>query len=506
MIGRDFTLELLTEASDADGAAVVAAVDELWRRRIIREQSPAHYDFCHDLLRETAYAEISPAQRRLLHGRVAQALEALHDGDPAAAAAIAYQYERAERPARALPHHIRAAETASQVFANQKAIRHYRRAAALLRHVPAGRRRDTTELGIRNAMAAPLNAQQGYALTEVQAVLERASDLAGRLGDTRVQMLSLVGLFGTRYVQGHIAESHEIARRCLELGHLHPDLAGQAHFAVAGSATSLGRHAESLPHFELAHELCLDALPSVVGTRIEVHARAWSAHALWLLGREDEALHWCDWAIMRAGELDHPYSLAVALAYATITYQLRGDVPGTTEFARRVQEICARYDFAYYGNWGLVLGGWCTGGEDGVAQIQDGLARLRNQGALVRQPYYLGVLAETLMRAGQGEAAGVVLDAARTAAAVHQDRWWLPELYRLDARRRPGPAGTELLRRAVDLAGQQGSRVLAARAASDLAERGAGGTERERSPNAALPTLVAIPGRPGGLPDGGGKP
>ena len=68
---------------------------------------------------------------------MAQALEALHDGDPAAAAAIAYHYERAERPARALPHHIRAAETASQVFANQKAIRHYRRAAALLRHVPA---------------------------------------------------------------------------------------------------------------------------------------------------------------------------------------------------------------------------------------------------------------------------------------------------------------------------------------------------------------------------------
>ena len=46
------------------------------------------------------------------------------------------------------------------------------------------------------------------------------------------------------------------------------------------------------------------------------------------------------------------------------------------------------------------------------------------------------------MRSGQGEAAGVVLDAARTAAAVHQDRWWLPELYRLDAQRQPGPAGT----------------------------------------------------------------
>ena len=505
VIGRDFTLELLTEASDLDGDAVVAAVDELWRRRIIREHAPARYDFCHDLLRETGYAEVSPARRRLLHRRVAQALQAMHGTEPAAAAAIAYHYERADRPARALPHHVRAAEAASQVFANQKAIGHYRRAAALLRHVPQGHRRDSTELAIRNAMAAPLNAQYGYASPELQEAFERAGELAGHLGDSQVQLLSLVGLFAVRYVRGDIAESHDIACRALALSEQHPDVAGQAHWAVAGSATSLGRHEASLPHFELAHELCADQPPALVGTRAEVHARAWSAHPLWLVGREAEALHWSDWAVTRASEMDHPYSLALALAYAGITHQLRGDVPRTEEFARRVREICARYDFAYYGNWALILGGWCQGGADGAGQIRAGLARLRDQGALTRQPYYLGLLADTLLRSGQGDAAGVVLDAARTAAAVHDDRWWLPELYRLSAQRQPGPAGIELLRRALDLAGQHGSRALADRAACDLAERrGSGGTERERSPNAALPTLLAIPGRSGGLPDGGG--
>jgi DNA-binding SARP family transcriptional activator/tetratricopeptide (TPR) repeat protein len=506
VIGRDFTLELLTEASDLDSDAVVAAVDELWRRRIIREHAPARYDFCHDLLRETGYAEVSPARRRLLHRRVAQALQAMHGTEPAAAAAIAYHYERADRPARALPHHVLAAEAASQVFANQKAIRHYRRAAALLRHVPPGHRRDSTELAIRNAMAAPLNAQYGYASPELQEAFERAGALAGQLGDSQVQLLSLVGLFAVRYVRGDIAESHDIARRALALSEQHPDVAGQAHWAVAGSATSLGQHEASLPHFELAHKLCADQPPALVGTRAEVHARAWSAHPLWLVGREAEALHWSDWAITRASEMDHPYSLALALAYAGITHQLRGDVPRTEEFARQVGEICARYDFAYYGNWALILGGWCQGGADGAGQIRTGLARLRDQGALTRQPYYLGLLADTLLRSGQPGAAGVVLDAARTAAAVHDDRWWLPELYRLAARRAPGPAGTELLRRALDLAWQHGSRVLATRAAGDLAERrGSGGTEHERSPNGVLPSLLAMPGRSGGLPDGGGS-
>jgi DNA-binding SARP family transcriptional activator len=470
VIGRDFTLELLAEASDLDEDSVIGAVDELWRRRIIREHPPAGYDFAHDLLRDTAYGGISPPRRSHLHLRVAQGLELIHADDPrAAAAAMAYHYERAGRPARAVPHHVRAAEVATGVFANQKAVRHYRRAAELLRQAPAGPERDASELAIRAAMAAPLNARHGYASGELQAVLERTRDLAERLGDTRLQLISLVGLFGVRFVQGHVAESHEIALRSLELSHLHPDVTGQAHFAVAGSATSLGRHEQSLRHFALAHELCYDAVPALVGTRVEVHARAWSAHALWLLGRDEDALHWCDWATARAEEVEHPYSLAVALAYAAITHQLRGDVDRTLEFASRVREICDRYEFAYYRHWGLILVGWCAGGAAGADQIRDGLRRLRDEGALARQPYYLSLLAQTLLSAGQRDAAGAVLESARAAAAVHDERWWLPELYRLDARRHRGAAAADLLRRAITLAEQQGAVVLARRAAGDLA-------------------------------------
>jgi DNA-binding SARP family transcriptional activator len=483
VIGRDFTMELVTEAADLDADAVIGAVDELWRRRIIREHSPVSYDFAHDLLRDTAYAGISPPRRGHLHRRVAEALDVIHAGDPGvAAAALAYHYERGGLPDRAVPQHVRAAEVATSVFANQKAARHYRRAIELVRRAGPGRDRDASELAISAAMAAPLNAQYGYASTELQAVFERTRELAERLGDTRLQLISLVGLFGTRYVQGYTAESYEIARRSLELSDLHPDVKGQAHFAVAGSATSLGLHDQSLPHFALAHELCCDAPPTLLGSRAEVHARAWSAHALWLLGRDEEALRWCDWAVARAEEVEHPYSLAIAQAYAAITHQLRGDRDRTTEFAGRVREICSRYDFAYYGNWGLILGGWSAGGAAGADQIRHGLARLRDQGALARQPYYLALLAETLLQAGQSDTAGAVLESALVSAAA-SDRWWLPELYRLDARRHTGAAAASLLRRAADTAAEQGAVALAHRAAGDLAELGAG-TDGERFANA----------------------
>jgi len=63
-VGRDFTLDLMTEASDLDADVVVGAVDELWRRRILREFRDG-YDFSHDLLREAAYAQVSPPRRWL---------------------------------------------------------------------------------------------------------------------------------------------------------------------------------------------------------------------------------------------------------------------------------------------------------------------------------------------------------------------------------------------------------------------------------------------------------
>ncbi len=482
VVGRDFTLDLLAAASDLDGDALIGAVDELWRQRIIRTRPPAGYDFVHDLLRAAAYGEISPPRRALLHRRVAEALELIHAADPGiAAAATAYHYERAGCPALAVPQHVLAAEVATTVFANSKAISHYRRAADLLRQEPAGTGRDERELAVRAAMAAPLNAQYGYASTEVQAVLERTRDLAERLGDTRLQLVSLVGLFGTRFVQGHVAESYEIAQRSLELSHLHPDVTGQAHFAVGGSGTSLGLHEQSVRHFELAHELCYGEVPSLVGTRVEVHARAWSAHALWLLGRDEDALHWCDWATARAEEVEHPYSLAVALAYEAITHQLRGDVDRALDAAGRVQDLCDRYEIAYYSEWGRIVAGWCAGGTEGAAQIRRGLGNLRAQGALVRHPYYLSLLAETLLSAGLADAAAAVLESARAAAAVHDDRWWLPELYRLSARCGGAePAGA--LTRAVALAEQQGAAALARRAAADLAELPR--TVGERSANA----------------------
>ncbi len=111
-VGTDFSLDLLTEASDLTADAVVAAVDELWRSRILRELGTG-YDFSHDLLREAAYGEVTPARRWLLHRRIAQGLELLHAGDTdPVAARLATQYARAGDRGKAVAYFRLAAQVA----------------------------------------------------------------------------------------------------------------------------------------------------------------------------------------------------------------------------------------------------------------------------------------------------------------------------------------------------------------------------------------------------------
>jgi tetratricopeptide (TPR) repeat protein len=132
VIGRSFTFEVVTQAVDLDEDAVVRGLDELWQRRVVREHGADAYDFTHGKLRSVAYAGLSVARQRVLHRRVAEALEAESAAnlDPVSGQ-IAAHYQQAGRKAQASAYHRRAAEYARRLYANEVAILHLQQALAL---------------------------------------------------------------------------------------------------------------------------------------------------------------------------------------------------------------------------------------------------------------------------------------------------------------------------------------------------------------------------------------
>jgi DNA-binding SARP family transcriptional activator/tetratricopeptide (TPR) repeat protein len=467
-VGTDFTLDLLTEASDQDAGTVVEAVDELWRRRIMREYHDG-YDFSHDLLRETAYTLVSPPKRWLLHRRVAQALELLHPDDvDAVSAQLAEQYARGGRLARAVAYYRRAAEVASARFAHAEAIRLHTEALSIVRGQPESRNRDRQELEILEAIAAPLNARYGYSAPQLQEALERSVALAESLGRKDSTLTALVALWTTQFVQGRAVEGYQTAKRALALVDPGSEPSGLAHFAVGGSAVTLGKPAEAVHHLELAVRLTNGA-PLSIGTRADVHGGAFAAHAYWLLGQDDQAQSSCHGSISLARATDHPYCLAVALAYGGITHQMRGDLPGLRDAVSELRELCERDGFAYYREWALILDGWSRPGASGIELAQAGIGHLKLDGSFARMPYWLSLLADLWERAARPDAARATLDAALAAGQAYDDRWWLPEVMRMRAAHDGPAAAFSRLHAAAQMASAQDSVALLRRCEADLA-------------------------------------
>jgi DNA-binding SARP family transcriptional activator len=137
-IGRSFDFDTVMAASGRTDSETVSALETLTGRGMVREvRNPSGepvYDFTHDKLRSVVYAETSLARRRLLHGRVADALHTrVRAPEPefALAGRIAHHEQLAGREQRAAQLYAAAGEQARALYANREALAHLRRALAL---------------------------------------------------------------------------------------------------------------------------------------------------------------------------------------------------------------------------------------------------------------------------------------------------------------------------------------------------------------------------------------
>jgi DNA-binding SARP family transcriptional activator len=127
VIGPAFGFDVLVEAADLGEEAVLEALDELLGRRLVREagaSTDADYEFEHHLVREVVYQGLQYRRRRLLHGRVAAALDHLYGDRPETHAILAHHCHLGGRPAEAVRSSVRAGEQALQAYAVQQAAGH----------------------------------------------------------------------------------------------------------------------------------------------------------------------------------------------------------------------------------------------------------------------------------------------------------------------------------------------------------------------------------------------
>ncbi|MFL5661320.1 MAG: ATP-binding protein, partial [Ktedonobacteraceae bacterium] len=440
-IGREFTLDLLSTVGNTDTDSVVCALDELWHKRIVREHGANSYDFTHDKLREVAYGEISSPQRRMLHRRVAQALEAIHAEDlDAVSGQIASHYERAGLIEQALPSYQRAAAVAQRVYANEDAISLLSRSLELLALLPAGSKRDKQELSLQLALAPLYRVTKGWGTLELERVLDRALALCDTVGDDAQRAQTLYGLQSLYVVQAKLERMHMISDELQTLyQRSHGSVPPFAGMMLAGAQLHLGRITEASAHFAQIIAACdpdhLLHLQESQGVNYAALAWAWQAHALWCLGYAQQAQERGLDAVKLVQDLDQPFNQALVSAYLALLQQLLASEAVSREHAEQALALANRYQAPYYHAWAGILVSYTLAleqpDEERIGHLRGSIAAFKASGARLRLPYYLSLLAQVYGKAGRAEEGLASIDEALAEAHVHNERWWDAELHRL---------------------------------------------------------------------------
>jgi DNA-binding SARP family transcriptional activator len=133
-MGRVFEFEVVARAAALSETAALDALDELRAAHLIEPEGAGgtSYAFDHSLTMEVAYREVGEPRHRLLHRRVAEALEAVYgkqyrDG---IAGVLAWHFQEGGDVQRAAPYALRAAQLAGQLAAWREAIELYQQALA----------------------------------------------------------------------------------------------------------------------------------------------------------------------------------------------------------------------------------------------------------------------------------------------------------------------------------------------------------------------------------------
>jgi predicted ATPase len=364
-------------------------------------------------------------------------------------------FERGRDWARAI-HHLRAAaDAAARQHAHREAIAYLRRADAALGRLSAADRAAAGELPLLVSLGVNLQIVHGCAAPQVEEVFARAEALCGGADaqDPAHLFAVLWGVWVFHKVRSELDRAAELARQLLALAERSGDhaLLMQAHQAMCVTFLCLGQPDVTADHMARAATIYdpnrHPANTPRFGQDPGVACFSFGAVALWMLGKCEEAQR----VSARALELSRraaPSTRAMALHFAAMLNQLRGDAPATARLAAMELQLARDEGFAFWRAGAMVLHGWAsaTGGRaEGIDQIREGLQAWLATGSRTYQPYYLGLLADALLRHGRAEEAGQTIDEALAAAQALQEGMYQAQLRALkeSARAHPMPSGAE---------------------------------------------------------------
>jgi len=214
VVGRDFSLRLVSELAGMDVGEARQRLEEAASRGLLGRRPPDRWIFAHVLVREAFYREMPAARRSAVHAQILRGLRRSGTGDAASPATLAH-HAMAALPDGDAVEAVRTARVAAGLARAQLA---YEEAIALLERALA----TCESFGVDARETCETLLALGWALTEAGQLapgrerFRRAADLARSLRDARLLARAALGQ-GGEYVLAEIrAELVDVLREALD--------------------------------------------------------------------------------------------------------------------------------------------------------------------------------------------------------------------------------------------------------------------------------------------------
>jgi predicted ATPase/class 3 adenylate cyclase len=485
-IGRTFAYDLLQAVVPLDEATLQQGLRQLVEVELVYQRGvppQATYTFKHALIQDAAYQSLLKSTRQQYHQRIAQVLEAqFPETAETQPELLAQHYTEAGLGEQAIGYWQRAGQQASERSANVEAISHFTTGIELLKTLAETPEHTQEALALYIGLGTALRMTKGQAAPEVGHAYTQAYALCQQAGETPQLAQALLGLWRYYNTRAQLHTARELGETLLRLAQHadDPALAVLAHYALGATWFYLGALPVARQHLEQGiarftpDQRRTPAFHQDPGVICHIYA-AWT---LWFLGYPDQALARVHEALTLAHELAHPYNRANAWCYAAIVSQWRWDVSAVHEQAETSATLSAEPSSPFWAALRTSLRGWARAmqgqGEEGMAQVRQGIASARATGAALFVPYLCTLLADVFAHLGHPEDGLQALAEAHTLVEQQEERWWEAEVYRLRGvllLRQPGTPQAEAetwLQRALDVARHQQAKSLELRAAMSL--------------------------------------
>jgi DNA-binding winged helix-turn-helix (wHTH) protein/predicted ATPase len=437
------------------------------------------YRFVHSLYQEVIYDRIPAGQRARLHRGTGDRLERGYGPcAPSKAAELAYHFERAGDPVRALPHLLAAGKQALRRSALREGIQLARRGLNLLARLPEHRDMLSLAVGFEALLAPALVSVEGFASADAERAYSRAVDLGNRLGQTDLLPTLMFGQAAMYELRGDFERSDRVLEQRLKLSGCdgHSGVVVSSDTLMACSLFHQGRFRGALEHadrgssaYDPNEHLTLIA---PYGETPGPACHEWGALANWFLGYPDRALQRIENAIEIARKPDHAFSFASALVRAGLVHQLRKEPESTRRVAAEASRIAEAQGYLWVAATAVALNGWVNALEADFSELRRGLEMLAAMGAHLDRPFFLCLLAETLANHGETAAACDAIAEAFSYMGKARSHFYEAELHRVRARIECSANKLDqaeaMLRESLRVAREQQAKSLELRAAMDL--------------------------------------